>query len=226
MSMSERGEHLTDFDLLDRYGGLIAAARSIDAQGYPVTMERLCDAVGGRWSPSRIGKIRSVLIGRGLWSWGIVTNTLTEDQYDQKCQDVLRAARAVDAEGNQVTLERIKKAMGGAMSESRISKIRTVLFGRGIWPWAIQIGAVDRSKLPKLSGLRKYDYEPTPEEMRAEARRIIAEWAERALQSEKRVTKPPRPPQTNAEACAAMVKEWRHRTRRTRTSARTREVAA
>jgi hypothetical protein len=36
----------------------------------------------------------------------------------------------------------------------------------------------------------------------------------------------PRPPQTNAEACAAMLKEWRHRTRRTRSGPRTREVAA
>jgi hypothetical protein len=36
----------------------------------------------------------------------------------------------------------------------------------------------------------------------------------------------PKPPQTNAEACAAMIREWRHRTRRTRPRARTREVAA
>jgi hypothetical protein len=221
-----RGEHLTDEELIRRYGKLIEAARSIDARGHSVTMARLCDLVAGRWSPSRIGRIRGVLIGRGLWPWEVVTNTLTADTLDQKCQDVLQAARAVDAQGNQVTLERIKAAMGGTMSESRISKIRTVLFGRGLWPWAIQIGALDRSKQPKHNGLRKYDYEPTPEEMRAEARRIIAEWAERALQSEKRVTKPPKPPQTNAEACAVMIREWRHRTRRTGTSARTREVAA
>jgi hypothetical protein len=37
--------------------------------------------------------------------------------------------------------------------------------------------------------------------------------------------KPP-PPQTNAEACAAMLKEWRQRTGRAKPGARTREVVA
>jgi hypothetical protein len=136
---------------------------------------------------------------------------LSDEQLIDRHGDLLVAAEAISASGHQVTLARLKVAIDGRLSESGISKVRDVFYNRGMWKWNIQVGAVNRGNNPEIASRRKYDYEPSQDEIATVVSQILGEWAVRAAESQKQQKRPASPFKTNSEACAFMIDEWKAR---------------